>query len=40
MSQRGITLYLHVHQPWRVKPYSVFHLAGDHQYFNGTHGDI
>lgn len=40
MSQRGITLYLHVHQPWRVKPYSVFHLAGDHQYFNGTHGDM
>jgi alpha-amylase len=33
-STKGITLYLHVHQPWRVKPYSVFHIAGDHQYFN------
>lgn len=31
---KGIVLYLHVHQPWRVKPYSVFHIAGDHQYFN------
>lgn len=31
---KGIVLYLHVHQPWRVKPYSVFNIAGDHQYFN------
>lgn len=31
---KGIVLYLHVHQPWRVKPYSVFHIAGDHQYFD------
>lgn len=40
MSDRGITLYLHVHQPWRVKPYSVFDIATDHQYFNGEQGDM
>ena len=34
MSQRGITLYLHVHQPLRVRDYSVFDTATDHNYFN------
>ncbi|RWZ78761.1 MAG: alpha-amylase [Candidatus Microsaccharimonas sossegonensis] len=36
MSQatRGITLYLHVHQPLRVRDYSVFETANDHNYFN------
>jgi len=29
-----------VHQPWRVKPYSVFDIAEDHQYFNGSDGDM
>ncbi len=33
MSQRGITLYLHVHQPFRVRDYSVFETAVDHNYF-------
>ena len=33
MSQ-SIVLYLHVHQPWRVKPYSLFAIGGDHMYFN------
>lgn len=33
MSQRGITLYLHAHQPWRVRDYSIFDTARDHQYF-------
>lgn len=33
MSQRGITLYLHVHQPWRVRDYSVFDTAVNHDYF-------
>ena len=37
---KSITLYLHVHQPWRVKPYSVFHIAGDHQYFNSEDADM
>jgi len=34
MSKRGITLYLHVHQPLRVRQYSVFDTAIDHNYFN------
>lgn len=31
---RGITLYLHVHQPWRLKQYSIFDVADDHSYFS------
>ncbi len=31
---KSIILYLHAHQPWRVKPYSVFQAGADHQYFN------
>lgn len=34
MSARGITLYLHVHQPLRVRDYTVFDTAIDHNYFN------
>lgn len=34
MSKRGITLYLHVHQPHRVRDYTVFDTAVDHNYFN------
>jgi alpha-amylase len=33
VSQRGITLYLHVHQPYRVRDYTVFDTAIDHNYF-------
>lgn len=33
MAQRGVVLYLHVHQPWRVRDYSVFDTAIDHNYF-------
>jgi alpha-amylase len=33
-TKRGIVLYLHVHQPWRVRDYSVFDTANDHNYFN------
>ena len=36
MSKRGITLYLHVHQPHRVRNYSVFDTASDHNYFNDS----
>ena len=35
---RGLTLYLHVHQPWRVRDYSVFDTAQQHDYFAG-HGE-
>lgn len=30
---RGIVLYLHVHQPLRIRKYSVFDTAVDHHYF-------
>lgn len=38
MSKRGITLYLHVHQPLRVRQYSVFDTAEKHDYFD-AHDD-
>ena len=34
MSKRGIVLYLHAHQPYRVRNYSVFDTAVNHDYFN------
>lgn len=34
MSKRGIVLYLHVHQPLRVRQYSVFDTAVSHDYFD------
>ncbi len=34
MSKRGIVLYLHAHQPFRVRKYSVFDTAASHDYFN------
>ncbi len=33
---RSLVLYLHVHQPYRIKPYSVFTIGHDHEYFNQT----
>ena len=33
MSKRGITLYMHVHQPYRVRDYSVFDTSENHNYF-------
>lgn len=32
--KRAICLYLHVHQPYRIKNYTIFDIAKDHQYFN------
>jgi alpha-amylase len=34
MSKRGIVLYLHVHQPWRIRKYSIFDTAEAHDYFD------
>jgi alpha-amylase len=34
MSKRGIVLYLHVHQPWRVRQYSIFDTAVHHDYYD------
>ena len=36
MNQKAIVLYLHVHQPWRVRDYSVFDAATSHEYFNDS----
>lgn len=36
MSQQSVTLYLHVHQPWRIRQYSAFDTAAAHDYFTGT----
>ena len=32
--KRAICLYLHVHQPFRIKQYSIFQAGVDHEYFN------
>lgn len=34
MSKRGIVLYLHVHQPFRIREYSVFDTTEHHDYFD------
>lgn len=34
MNDKSIVLYLHVHQPWRLRDYSVFDTAHSHEYFN------
>lgn len=34
MNKRGIVLYLHVHQPLRIRQYSVFDTAQHHDYFD------
>lgn len=34
MTKRGVVLYLHAHQPFRVREYSVFDTAVKHDYFN------
>ena len=34
MSKRGVVLYLHVHQPFRLRNYSVFDTAISHEYFD------
>lgn len=34
VTRRGIVLYLHVHQPERIRQYSVFDTANSHDYYN------
>jgi len=36
---KSIVFYFHVHQPWRVKPYSVFDISADHHYFTSHEGE-
>ncbi|HRQ86615.1 MAG TPA: glycoside hydrolase family 57 protein, partial [Candidatus Saccharibacteria bacterium] len=33
MNRQGIALYLHVHQPYRIREYSVFDITSDRDYF-------
>jgi alpha-amylase len=33
MSQKAIVLYLHVHQPFRIRHYTIFDSGTDHEYF-------
>lgn len=36
---KAIVLYLHVHQPYRVRHYSVFDIANNHNYFDTDYDD-
>ena len=35
---KAISLYLHVHQPYRVRDYSIFDVSTDHNYFDAARG--
>ncbi len=37
--KRTVVLYMHVHQPKRIRPYSVFETANDHNYFDNPNWD-
>ena len=37
--KRSVVLYMHVHQPKRIRPYSVFETANDHNYFDNPNWD-
>ncbi len=37
--QKAIVLYLHVHQPFRIRHYTIFDSGTDHAYFDAPHGD-
>lgn len=32
--QKSLVLYLHVHQPWRLRPYTAFETGHDHNYWH------
>jgi alpha-amylase len=36
---KAIVLYLHVHQPYRVRHYSIFDVAANHNYFDAEYED-
>lgn len=38
MSQKAIVLYMHVHQPFRVRHYTIFDAANNHDYFDAPYG--
>jgi alpha-amylase len=37
MSKKAIVLYMHVHQPYRVRHYTIFDAAVHHDYFNAPY---
>lgn len=37
--KRSIVFYVHLHQPKRIRPYTVFDTAADHNYFNNLRPD-
>ncbi|HYG83796.1 MAG TPA: glycoside hydrolase family 57 protein [Verrucomicrobiae bacterium] len=39
MKPKSIALYLHVHQPFRLRPYTVFDTATAHNYFSAEDSD-
>lgn len=39
MNKRAIVLYLHVHQPYRIRHYTVFDTGAQHNYFDAPYGD-
>lgn len=39
MNKKAIVLYLHVHQPFRVRHYTVFDAGVNHDYFSAPEGD-
>jgi len=39
MSQKAIVLYLHVHQPYRVRHYTIFDAGVHHDYFEAHYDD-
>ncbi|MEJ0072940.1 MAG: glycoside hydrolase family 57 protein [Candidatus Saccharibacteria bacterium] len=39
MSKKAIVLYLHVHQPFRIRHYTVFDSGVNHDYFNAAYED-
>lgn len=38
-NKRSVVLYMHVHQPSRIRPYTVFETANDHSYFDNPNWD-
>lgn len=39
MTKKAIVLYLHVHQPYRVRHYTIFDAGVDHRYFDAPYED-
>jgi alpha-amylase len=37
MSQKAIVLYLHAHQPYRLRHYTIFDTSKAHNYFETEH---